>query len=400
MFADLPAPPSAAPPVWGQSLADRIGQLFRKQRRVAWIYRSPDTSTFRYRVANMVAALNSDEDSDVSASWFGDAELDGLHHLVGHLDAVVVVRYPYGPALSRFMARADAAGVPLIFDVDDLVFDPGMVPVVMEAIGEDVERFARWQTWYALTGQLQATASRCRAALTTVPPLQERLATYFPDGVVEVVPNFLDRRQDSYSRELLGAKQDGSAARTGPITIGYFSGSPTHAHDFTVAAPALGRLLRSDPDVRLRVVGSSDVVGDLTELSSRIDVVPFMDYLSLQRSIAEVEVNIAPLQHHAFTVCKSELKYFEAAAVGTWTVASSTPAFAAAIDDGRTGRAVRAHEWDDALAEAVALARDPQEYAARTAAAAASAYEHYGWNAVAQRLGDAVTACCRRAGVG
>lgn len=400
MFTDLPAPPPSSVPVWGQSLSDRIGQLFRKPRRIAWIYRSPDTSSFRYRVANMVAALNSSDDSDVSAAWFTDAELDAVDHLVEHLDAIVVVRYPYGAALSRFLTRAGHAGVPLVFDVDDLVFDPELVPLLMEAIGENIERFARWETWYAQTAQLQATARSCQAGLTTTLPLQQRLAPYFPVGGVEVVPNFLDRRQDAYSRQLLDAKQSGGVGRSGPVTIGYFSGSATHAHDFAVAAPALGRLLRSDPEVRLRVVGSLDVVGELAELSSRIEVVRFMDYLSLQRSIAEVEVNIAPLQHHPFTVCKSELKYFEAAAVGTWTVASATPAFAAAIEDGRTGRAVRAHEWDDALGEAVALARDSTEYTLRTDAAAVAAYERFGWNAVAHQLEDALSTCGRRLSVG
>ena len=89
-----------------------------------------------------------------------------------------------------------------------------------------------------------------------------------------------------------------------------------------------------------------------------------MHYVELQRSIAEVEVNIAPLQHNAFNVCKSDLKFFEAAVVGTWTVASHTPSLDAAVDDGVTGRLARDHEWDGALAEAVDLARDTERYAA------------------------------------
>ena len=105
-----------------------------------------------------------------------------------------------------------------------------------------------------------------------------------------------------------------------------------------------------------------------------------MDFLELQRSIAEVEVNIAPLQHHPFTSCKSELKYFEAAAVGTWTVASATPAFADAIDDGRTGRLARAHEWDDALAEAVDAGPGPCGVRRARGGTAARAHERYAWD--------------------
>ena len=103
-----------------------------------------------------------------------------------------------------------------------------------------------------------------------------------------------------------------------------------------------------------------------------------MHYVELQRSIAEVEVNIAPLSHTAFNICKSDLKFFEAAAVGTWTVASHTPSLDDAIDDGVTGRLAKAHEWDDALREAVALARDPQAYADRVTPAAEKAHSPVG----------------------
>ena len=71
-----------------------------------------------------------------------------------------------------------------------------------------------------------------------------------------------------------------------------------------------------------------------------------------------------------FNDCKSELKFFEAAAVGTWTVASASQAFVAAIDDGKTGRLARAYEWDSALGEAVDLVGDPATYAARATQAA------------------------------
>jgi glycosyltransferase involved in cell wall biosynthesis len=391
MFTDLPPAPRVTAPIWGQPLDERLGQLFAKERRVAWVYRSPDTSTFRYRVANMVNAVNSLECSDVSAAWFSDVELDSINHLVGFLDAIVVARYPCSAPLLRLIERADHHAVPLLFDVDDLVFEPALVPLVMDAIGEDRENFKRWETWFAYTSQLQATAQACHAGLTTVPTLKARLAPYFQDGGVDVIPNFLDRDQETYSRALLNAKRASGWARSGPVTIGYFSGSPTHAHDFAVAAPALVRLLRNDADLRLRVVGSLDVVGDVADFSQQIEVVPFMDFLSLQRSIAEVEVNIAPLQHHEFTACKSELKYFEAAAVGTWTVASATPAFAACIDDGATGRVVRAHEWDEALVEAVRLARDPQTYAQRMEIAAERAYLRYGCHAHARGILDSVT---------
>ena len=110
-----------------------------------------------------------------------------------------------------------------------------------------------------------------------------------------------------------------------------------------------------------------------------VDVrVPLQDHLNLQRVIAEVEINIAPLQDNTFTNCKSELKFFEAAAVGTRTVATPTFTFRRAIRDGETGRLARTHEWDEALAEGVILLRDPERYA--PIAEAAAVYDAYGWD--------------------
>jgi hypothetical protein len=66
---------------------------------------------------------------------------------------------------------------------------------------------------------------------------------------------------------------------------------------------------------------------------------------------------VAPLQDNAFTHCKSELKYFEAAAVGTVTVASPTHAFAKAIQDGRNGYLAKSFEWTPKLSGALTAIR-------------------------------------------
>ena len=393
MFTDLPPAAEARTAYWATPLADRIGAMVRKPRRVAWIYRTPDTSTFRYRAANMVAALGATEDTEIGAAWFSETELESIAPLIPDLDAIVLVRYPFSGPVQRLIDRARHHGVPLIFDSDDLVFDPSLVQLVMDALSVERDDFRNWQLWYAYSAQLRETMSCCTSGLTTGETLRKHMAPYFPDGQVAVVPNFLDRSQDRFSRELLDAKRSTGFTGTGSVTIGYFSGTPTHAHDFAVATPALVRLMRADDDVRLRLVGRLDFVDELAEFEDRVEVVDFMSFLELQRAIAGVEINIAPLHSHAFTACKSELKFFEAAAVGTWTVASASPAFVDAIDDGRTGRVVRAHEWDEALADAVALARDPDRYAGHAEAAADAAYETYGWDAQSGTVELALASC-------
>ena len=146
----------------------------------------------------------------------------------------------------------------------------------------------------------------------------------------------------------------------------------------------------------VRIVGYLDDLGALEPHRERVEFQKFMHYVELQRSIAEVEVNIAPLSHTAFNICKSDLKFFEAAAVGTWTVASHTPSLDDAIDDGVTGRLAKAHEWDGALREAVALARDTRAYADRVTPAAEVAHPRWAWDSVAEPLTRALEPYLKR----
>jgi hypothetical protein len=80
----------------------------------------------------------------------------------------------------------------------------------------------------------------------------------------------------------------------------------------------------------------------------------------LQQLIAEVDFNLVPLQTNEFTHCKSELKYVDAANVGTLTIASPTHAYAAAIRHGHNGYLAADSEWLEVLLLAIATKdKDP-----------------------------------------
>ncbi|MCF6376993.1 glycosyltransferase [Nocardioides KLBMP 9356] len=388
MFSDLPAAPDRVGDLWDISMARRTGTMLDRPHRVAYVYRTPDTSTFRYRVANTVDALNH-ADGDIGAAWYCDDELRALLRIVPELDVIVVARYPWNAALRELVQTAQRHGVPLVFDCDDLVFDVRFAEIVMSSLGKDVDVNAEWDVWFAYMGRLRASLDVCRGATTTNPVLAHQLASYVEDAPA-IVPNVMNREQQAYSRELLDAKVAGGWRRDDQVTIGYFSGTPSHVRDFAVAGLSLARLLDEDDGVSVRIVGYLDDLGPLEPHRDRVEFQKFMHYVDLQRSIAEVEVNIAPLSHTAFNICKSDLKFFEAAAVGTWTVASHTPSLDHAIDDGVTGRLAKAHEWDGALREAVALARDTRAYADHALAAAEVAHSRWSWDAVAEPVARAL----------
>ena len=120
---------------------------------------------------------------------------------------------------------------------------------------------------------------------------------------------------------------------------------------------------------------------------------PFQDWVNLQRLIATVEFNLMPLQHNLFTNCKSELKYFEAAAVGTLSIASPSANYVAAIRDGDNGYLSRAHDWAQAMQAAI---QQVDSYADMARRAHLDAIGKYAWPQQAPKIlralgeGDAV----------
>ncbi len=348
---------------WTQPFEDRLAALLRPAaQRVAYLYEKPDTSTFRYRVFNMVQVLA--DAPDCAAAWFTRAEIPRLLPLLDRCSALVVCRTRYDEAVGALLSRARSLGVECIFDCDDLVFDPDYVHLVLHTLDQPLYDRA-WDHWHAMVGRISATLRRCDRAIVTNDFLAARLRACMPGMDVRVIPNFLERSQLDLSFRCHEAKLANGLARDGRIHIGYFSGTPTHARDFAIVAEALASLLRDDPRVVLRIVGFLDPSGPLAEFAARIERFPLQDYLSLQCLIAAVEFNIVPLQDNDFTNCKSELKFFEAAIVGTTTLASPTHAFRAAIRHGETGFLVPSYAWPVALRDAIAGLEGMPELAAR-----------------------------------
>jgi glycosyltransferase involved in cell wall biosynthesis len=389
MFRDLTGSLPYDPPWDHQPLAERLTALRGGRPRIVWLYERPDTSTFRYRCLNPPATLAAAR-SGIGVAWFERDDIPALAREMQDLDALVICRYRYDAEIARLVARAKALGTRVLFDCDDLVFDIRHVHLVLDTLDQPIDTPVNWDVWFAAFGRLGAAARLCERGITTNGFLAERLAQVMDGAQIKIVPNYFAPDQEAVSRRLLDAKRSRGFRGDGRVTIGYFSGTPTHNKDFAVAAPALARLLAADPGVDLRIVGFPPPNGPLAPFAERIEVIPLQDYLNLQRVIAEVEINIAPLQDNLFTNCKSELKFFEAAAVGTWTVATPTFTFRRAIRDGVTGRLARSHEWDAALTEAVSLVRDPARYAPIAEAAAAEVYAAYGWDQQAGRILDAV----------
>lgn len=319
----------------------------------------------RYRVDNVAETLRAGGRRVEVMSYADLCRLVDEHLTPA---AIVLFRAPEEPWTEACLAYARKQGTRVFFDVDDLIFEPSLVDRVH---GYQLLSEAEKQTYRDGVARYRALLTKCDAVTVSTAPLAEAVkALGLP---VHVVPNTFNHIQAEIAEKLVAAPRQAGDA----VVVGYFSGSRTHDRDFQEAAPALLRLLREMPTLRLQLVGELEPGPGFADLAGRIDRLPFMPYQDMLRAMGGCDIVIAPLEPgNPFNEAKSELKWFEAALVQTPCVATPTAPFRAAISQGETGfLATGEVEWYDALR---ALATQPELRARIGAAARQVALERFG----------------------
>jgi glycosyltransferase involved in cell wall biosynthesis len=238
---------------WHRPIGERLRGLARGRQRVAYFYEQADNSTFRYRVYNMVRALNAVDDG-VSAGYFFHDDLGDLDLIADTADRLVICRTRYDDRVGRLIAAFRRRGKPVLFDIDDLVFDHRLTPLLVQTLDLDTRDPRVWDDWFAYTSRLGTTLLQCDAAITTTAPLAEAMAA-FTGKPVAVVPNFLNPEQLEISDRLYEHVRQQPLGQDGLVHLGYFSGSPSHNRDFALVRRALAALLADDPGLGVVVVG-------------------------------------------------------------------------------------------------------------------------------------------------
>jgi len=349
--ASIPEVPYSDP--WIAPLHERIKLLARGKQRVAYFYETANNSTFRYRAYNMVQVLNDEKNRDVSASYFFLNDLSRTDEIAEYADLLVICRSGYSHHINQLVTRFRTQRKRVLFDIDDFVFNTSYAHLIIRTLGQDAERSEVWDYWFAYLGRMAETLRLCDGAITTNDYLATRIAE-FSGLPVNVVPNFINKEQLNLSEMMFRSKEVSGFARDDKICLGYFSGSPSHNLDYAIITAALEEVLGNDPRVDLMVVGYIEAGPELRQFGRRIKRRHFHDYVNLQRLVGSVEFNLMPLQVNNFTNCKSELKYFEAAIVGTLSIASPSFTYAAAIQDGENGYIAQAHQWASVIQRAIA----------------------------------------------
>ncbi len=337
---------------WNIPLNERIKTLVSGKYRVAYFYECANNSSFRYRAYNMAQVLNDENNKDISASYFFLADWHQIDVIADYADLLVICRSRYCHRINQLITKFRIRGKRILFDIDDFVFDTRFAHLIIDTLDQDVDNPNIWDYWFSYLSRMGETLRWCDGATTTNHNLAARIAE-FSGLPVAVVPNFMNMEQMGISESLFRKKQESGFARNDKISLGYFSGSPSHKLDFEIITSALEEVLENDHRVELTIVGYIEPGPALSRFGNRIKYQPFHDYVNLQRLISSVELNLMPLQSNIFTNCKSELKYFEAAIVGTLSIATPTNTYAAAIQDGKNGFIAQAYQWASVIMRAI-----------------------------------------------
>lgn len=317
-------------------------------RMVVYLYERADTSTFRYRVYNMCRVLES------SAVWYGvyffEEELEQIESLLPDISRLIIVRFRWTFELDAFVKKAKRNQIPIAFDVDDMIYNSRYLPLVTNTLAVDFKSEADYSYWFSYIGRIQKTAGLCDCAITTNEFIGKRLSDDLEISHY-VVPNFYNREQDIVSDQYYRQKQRLQSSEK--FVIGYFSGTPSHINDFLTVSAELKMLMEEFENIYLRIVGFMELPDYMRELeqAGRVERIPLQNFLDLQWEIAQVDVNIIPLLNNEFTNCKSELKYFEAAIVGTINCAVPTYVYKQLIQQGENGYLCEAGQWYPTLKE-------------------------------------------------
>lgn len=303
----------------------------------------PIATTSLYRCVHLQEQLRLLGHDAMIEDWSDPSRIDRAHALQHAL--IVLYRLPSGDELRRLIGDAQRAGKPVIFDTDDLVFEP-----------ESVEAH-RAVTKLTEAGRAQHTADVRRY-------LETLLACDAAIVASPLLAQFARRRgKRAFTfRNCIGTEMQRVAARlheeraaraaSDKIVIGYGSGTDTHDIDFVEAAPALATILARFPQAEVWIVGPLELPDELRAFAERIRRFPLADWQTWFELQSQFDIAVAPLEcDNVFCRAKSAIKFLEAGILGVPLVASDIDPFRDAITHTLDGfLAADQSEWTDAIA--------------------------------------------------
>lgn len=271
--------------------------------------------------------------------------------------AVVIYRCRYMDGLPEFIEEAQSHGVPVLYDIDDYIFEYEAIRGLPFMEGEEYRDFDVY------SGLIRQCMEQSDRILVSTDHLKQAVETAMPQK-----PVYVNRNVASGEMLILSAKAQRKKNKCSRrLVLGYFSGSNTHSRDFELISDLLLEFLEGHPEAYLKIVGCLELPESFEGVQERILREGFMDWWRLPESIAQVDINLMPLEDTLFHKCKSENKWMEAALVRVPTIGSWNQELAGATRPGENILLCQNEaEWKEKL-EWLAESKERREEMARQA---------------------------------
>ncbi len=268
----------------------------------------------------------------------------------------------FSKPVAKLAEKIKAQKKEIIFETDDLVFDPKYVRKM--DFFQKLNALERKQYETGVGSEILED-EYVKTCVTTTSYLADKLKKYGKQ--VFVSRNKLSNYDVEVAEKILKSRIDRDD-NDKEVKIGFFSGTASHDKDFGTVKEALVGLLEKYPQVVLHLFGPLKIDDIYAKFGERVKTHPFVSWEKHLENISGVDVNIAPLEiGNPFCESKSELKFIEAGVVGVPTVAAATSAFREVIDDGIDGcLAANSREWFEKL-EKLVLDRKLREHMGKEA---------------------------------
>jgi glycosyltransferase involved in cell wall biosynthesis len=323
--------------------------------------------TIRYRIYNLMEALKGKAEARLEIVENGIYKDENS---IKQADIIILMRIMWTEKIEKLISIAKKNAVPIVYDIDDLIFLPEYATHFCNVINEQ-KKTAEYTKEFR---NYEKVFQSCDYATTSTHFIAEQMRK--ANKTAFIINNGLNYKQLRIADNIniacnVNITRNVKKSQDDLLYICYLSGSKTHDRDFTTAAPALARIVKEYSNVRIRIVGYLDTTGLPEELLKKVTVMCYMSWKRLLRVSARNYINIAPLDiQNPFCHAKSELKFYEAAIVGVPSICSKTDTFNRCIRHGINGMLAETdEEWYNAFKSLIddraiynAIAQNGYEY--------------------------------------
>jgi glycosyltransferase involved in cell wall biosynthesis len=314
------------------------GSTITRDGEALFISGEPNTAGHHYRVAQASLAIQSFNLSGRILAANGEI-LDGTEIRAGVTRYIFIWRLRKSFIHNSFLNKARALNIPVIYDIDDYMFEPSLVDQdQIDAIRYLQIEKSEIRAFYS---DIRSAIQQADYAIAPTFYLSRKLAHL--TKATHVIPNTYSADVYSLSRHHAFLKR---FSKNKFFRIGYLSGSATHQKDFSYCANALEQILSKYPNARLVLYRDAQTHRPFLDLNEFPGLLKYSQQIEFRDSvciddlpieISSLDLNIAPLELNEYCHSKSELKYFEAAICGIATIASPTETYKSCIKHGYNG---------------------------------------------------------------